>query len=65
MSSRAAFREIDQCDHSVVESLKSEQNQNCPEDEGMDVPDILEEIIEILLSGLRDTVYCLIWCEIV
>ncbi|KAL9429999.1 hypothetical protein AB3S75_025391 [Citrus x aurantiifolia] len=55
MSSRAAFREIDQCDHSVVDSLKSEQNRNCPEDEGMDVPDILEEIIEILLSGLRDT----------
>lgn len=26
------------------------------EDEDMDVPEILEEIIEMLLSGLRDTV---------
>lgn len=65
MSSQAAFREIDQCDYSVVDSSKSEQNPNCPEDEGMDVPDILEEIIEILLSGLRDTVCCLNWSEIV
>lgn len=58
MSLRAASRETDQCDHSVVDSSNSEQNPNCYEDEDIDVPDILEEIIEILLSGLRDTVYC-------
>lgn len=56
MSLRAASREADHGGDSVVDCSKAEQNSNCPEDEGMDVPDILEEIIEILLSGLRDTV---------
>ncbi|KAH6812160.1 ARM repeat superfamily protein [Perilla frutescens var. frutescens] len=31
------------------------QETNCLEEEDMDVPDILEDIIELLLSGLRDT----------
>lgn len=32
------------------------QDTELLEEEGMDVPEILEEIIELLLSGLRDTV---------
>ncbi|PIN05322.1 Beta-tubulin folding cofactor D [Handroanthus impetiginosus] len=31
------------------------QETSCPEEEEIDVPDILEDIIELLLSGLRDT----------
>ncbi|XP_059312914.1 tubulin-folding cofactor D [Lycium ferocissimum] len=31
------------------------QDPNCHEEDDMDVPDIVEEIIELLLSGLRDT----------
>ncbi|KAJ0111906.1 hypothetical protein Patl1_00239 [Pistacia atlantica] len=50
-----ASSETDHCNHSVVGNTKSEQYSNCPEDEDMDIPEILEEIIEILLSGLRDT----------
>lgn len=38
------------------------QEPDCHEEDDMDVPDIVEEIIELLLSGLRDTVclkgYC-------
>lgn len=32
------------------------QDPNCQEEEDIDVPDLVEEIIELLLSGLRDTV---------
>lgn len=39
-----------------IDSRKPEYDLNCQEDEDMDIPEILEEIIEILLSGLRDTV---------
>ncbi|OMO78559.1 Armadillo-like helical [Corchorus capsularis] len=39
----------------VLDSSKSEENSNYPEDEDMDVPEVLEEIIEVLLSGLKDT----------
>lgn len=61
-----ASSETDHCNHSVVDNTKSEQYSNCTEDEDMDIPEILEEIIEILLSGLRDTV-CLkcLKCEII
>ncbi|KAK1326064.1 hypothetical protein QJS10_CPA01g02700 [Acorus calamus] len=31
------------------------QNASCVEEEDMDVPEIIEEIIELLLSGLRDS----------
>ncbi|XP_009628692.1 tubulin-folding cofactor D isoform X2 [Nicotiana tomentosiformis] len=31
------------------------QDPNCQEEEDIDVPDLVEEIIELLLSGLRDT----------
>lgn len=34
----------------------SEPSSSCLEDEEMDVPEIVEEIIEMLLTGLRDTV---------
>ncbi|KAL5796379.1 hypothetical protein ACOSQ2_001199 [Xanthoceras sorbifolium] len=40
---------------SMVDRSKSEENFICPEDEDMDIPEIIEDIIEILLSGLRDT----------
>ncbi|OMP00615.1 Armadillo-like helical [Corchorus olitorius] len=39
----------------VLDNSKSEENSNYPEDEDMDVPEVLEEIIEVLLSGLKDT----------
>ncbi|KAF3657519.1 hypothetical protein FXO37_14888 [Capsicum annuum] len=32
------------------------QDPNCQEEEDLDLPDIVEDIIELLLSGLRDTV---------
>ncbi|KAL4281346.1 hypothetical protein GQ457_03G024830 [Hibiscus cannabinus] len=45
-----------QLNHSVLpDNSESEANSNCPEDEDMDVPEIVEEIIEVLLSGLKDT----------
>lgn len=40
----------------VLHNSESEENSNCLQDEDMDVPEIIEEIIEVLLSGLRDTV---------
>lgn len=38
-----------------MNSSNSPQETNCLEEEDMDVPDVLEDIIELLLSGLRDT----------
>lgn len=43
-----------------LENSKSELGTDYPEDEDMDVPEILEEIIEMLLSGLKDTVCLLV-----
>ncbi|CAN0889879.1 Tubulin-folding cofactor D [Linum grandiflorum] len=34
---------------------ESERSANCLQDDDMDVPEIIEEIIEMLLSGLKDT----------
>ncbi|KAJ4980759.1 hypothetical protein NE237_031596 [Protea cynaroides] len=46
----------DQCSHDPnVDSCNSKQNASCLQEDDMDVPEILEEIIEVLLSGLRDT----------
>lgn len=51
-----ASRKTDQCSHDLnIDSSNSEQSSYCMQDEDMDVPDIVEEIIEMLLSGLRDT----------
>ncbi|PHT59125.1 Tubulin-folding cofactor D [Capsicum baccatum] len=52
--------------HITVNRIETNQNNNyrnndlskepdCDEEDDMDVPDIVEEIIELLLSGLRDT----------
>lgn len=34
----------------------SEPSPSCLQDEEMDVPEVVEEIIEMLLTGLKDTV---------
>uniref|UniRef100_A0A1J3H4V5 Tubulin-folding cofactor D n=1 Tax=Noccaea caerulescens TaxID=107243 RepID=A0A1J3H4V5_NOCCA len=41
-------------DHAVI-AVSQPESSDDQEDEDMDVPEILEEIIEMLLSGLRDT----------
>ncbi|XP_028105793.1 tubulin-folding cofactor D [Camellia sinensis] len=48
-------RRIDQCNHSANDDCNSNKNAVCPQEEDMDVPEIVEEIIELLLSGLKDT----------
>lgn len=56
-TSLPASKKTDQGSHvQNVDSSSSEQSSNCTQDEDLDVPDIVEEIIEMLLSGLRDTV---------
>ncbi|KAF5731648.1 tubulin-folding cofactor D [Tripterygium wilfordii] len=45
-----------QCNNVLnISSSKSEESPDLLPDEDMDVPEIVEEIIEMLLSGLRDT----------
>ncbi|KAL7238660.1 hypothetical protein ACSBR2_004702 [Camellia fascicularis] len=48
-------RRIDQRNHSANDDCNSNKNAVCPQEEDMDVPEIVEEIIELLLSGLKDT----------
>ncbi|CAK7347890.1 unnamed protein product [Dovyalis caffra] len=51
-----ALKRADQCSHDEnIDSVKPENSANCLEDEDMEVPEIVEEIIEMLLAGLRDT----------
>ncbi|KAM4096363.1 hypothetical protein ACJW30_08G099900 [Castanea mollissima] len=51
-----ASRKNDQCSHGPdVDSSNSKESSDYIQDEDMDVPDIVEEIIEMLLSGLKDT----------
>ncbi|XP_042480833.1 tubulin-folding cofactor D isoform X2 [Macadamia integrifolia] len=46
----------DRCGHYPnVDSWNSNQNASCMQEDDMDVPETVEEIIEVLLSGLRDT----------
>lgn len=49
-------KRADECSHDEnIDSVKPEESANCLEDEAMDVPETVEEIIEMLLAGLRDT----------
>ncbi|KAL0339271.1 UNVERIFIED_CONTAM: Tubulin-folding cofactor D [Sesamum angustifolium] len=49
-------RECNQLNDSVnINSCGDSEETSCFEEEDMDVPDIIEDIIELLLSGLRDT----------
>ncbi|KAK7848916.1 tubulin-folding cofactor d [Quercus suber] len=51
-----ASKKNDQCSRGPdVDSSNLEESSDYMQDEDMDVPDILEEIIEMLLSGLKDT----------
>lgn len=45
-----------------VDNCNTDKSSSCLQDEDLDVPEIVEEIIEMLLTGLKDTV-CL-ECEI-
>ncbi|CAA0813577.1 Tubulin-folding cofactor D [Striga hermonthica] len=48
-------RDCTQADHQLnVSSCNVSQGESCLQEEDMDVPDIIEDIIELLLSGLRD-----------
>lgn len=42
--------------HVANVNANSDPNAGCPQEEDMEVPEIVEEIIGLLLSGLRDTV---------
>ncbi|XP_057805540.1 tubulin-folding cofactor D [Salvia miltiorrhiza] len=49
-------RDFEQLNNHVdMNSSNTSQEMSCLEEEDLDVPDILEDIIELLLSGLRDT----------
>ncbi|XP_021756292.1 tubulin-folding cofactor D-like [Chenopodium quinoa] len=46
----------DHCCHGAdMKSSSIDQSMNSEENEGMDVPELVEEIIEVLLTGLKDT----------
>ncbi|XP_010559107.1 PREDICTED: tubulin-folding cofactor D [Tarenaya hassleriana] len=47
-------QKVDQPDQTAI-AISSQPEISNEEDEDMEVPDIIEEIIEMLLSGLRDT----------
>ncbi|GFY94218.1 ARM repeat superfamily protein [Actinidia rufa] len=53
ISQNVSKRIDDPCD--LVANVDSPSNPSCPQEEDMDVPEIVEDIIELLLSGLRDT----------
>ncbi|KAL6129252.1 hypothetical protein ACLB2K_072605 [Fragaria x ananassa] len=55
MSLSASGKDIECNDVINAKDLNSEPSSSCVEDEEMDVPEIVEEIIEMLLTGLRDT----------
>ncbi|XP_008232610.1 PREDICTED: tubulin-folding cofactor D [Prunus mume] len=52
----SASEKTDQCNYALnTEDSNSEPSSSCLQDEEMDVPEVVEEIIEMLLTGLRDT----------
>ncbi|PSS24147.1 Tubulin-folding cofactor D like [Actinidia chinensis var. chinensis] len=53
ISQNVSKRIDDPCN--LVANVDSISNPSCPQEEDMDVPEIVEDIIELLLSGLRDT----------
>ncbi|GFY92637.1 ARM repeat superfamily protein [Actinidia rufa] len=53
ISQNVSKRIDDPCN--LVANVNSISNPSCPQEEDMDVPEIVEDIIELLLSGLRDT----------
>lgn len=53
----SASEKTGQCNYALnTEDSNSEPSSSCLQDEEMDVPEVVEEIIEMLLTGLRDTV---------
>ena len=55
--SLSGSKETDKVSFSVnIGGCNSEESLSYAEDEDMDVPGVVEEIIEMLLTGLRDTV---------
>lgn len=56
ISENVTRRIDDPGNHVANVDSNSNPNAGCPEEEDMEVPEIVEEIIEFLLSGLRDTV---------
>ncbi|KAH7863931.1 hypothetical protein Vadar_023696 [Vaccinium darrowii] len=55
ISENVTRRIDDPGNHVANVDSNSNPNAGCPEEEDMEVPEIVEEIIEFLLSGLRDT----------
>ena len=55
--SLSASRKTHQCNYVVdIDNCISDKSSSCLQDEDLDVPEIVEEIIEMLLTGLKDTV---------
>ncbi|XAR54139.1 hypothetical protein NMG60_11029152 [Bertholletia excelsa] len=53
--SQSVSRRTDECSYSANADSNSDQYSSSPQDEDMYIPDRVEEIIELLLSGLKDT----------
>ncbi|KAM1026785.1 hypothetical protein ACFX2A_040629 [Malus domestica] len=52
----SASEKTGRCNYALnSEDSNSEPSSSCQQDEEMDVPEVVEEIIEMLLTGLRDT----------
>ncbi|KAM1263652.1 hypothetical protein ACFX2G_029250 [Malus domestica] len=52
----SASEKTGRCNYALDDEVSnSEPSSSCQQDEEMDVPEVVEEIIEMLLTGLRDT----------